>query len=138
MTTLFRDLTDERAQAFRDVIRDYGDLPRPQSTEIKGHGETGIRMQFLHLDDLVQWSIRFGTPVQLFPTRMFVRVSTTLLVDGVFLLAWVHLDMIEAHGLLVRCGFDLADKEFQDRYNARGVEVPASHAFAMSTLASAS
>lgn len=138
MTILFHDLTDERAQAFRDVIRDYGDLPRPQSTEIKGGGETGIRMQFLHLDDLIRWAIRFGTPVHLVPARMFVRVSTTVKVNDVFLLAWAQLDMIEAHNMLIRCGFDLADKSFQDRYNTRGVDIPASHAFAMSALASVS
>jgi len=138
MTTIFHDLTDERAQAFRDVIRDYGDLPRPHATEIKGHGETGVRMHFLRLDDVIQWSIRFDTPLQIVPARMFVRASTTLLIDNVFVVAWAQLDVIEAHNLLTRCGVDLADEDVRNRYHLGGVQVPASHAFSMSGLASAS
>jgi len=138
MTIMFHDDLDVRAQAFRDVVRDYPDLPRPHTTEVKGTGETGVRMQFLRLDDVITWCIRFGTPLQLKPTTIFVRASTTILVEDVFILAWTQLDPVEAWSLLVKAGYDATDREFEGLFKANGVEIPASHAFAISTLAAAS
>lgn len=134
---MFHDQIDRRAQAFRDVIRDYAELPRPHNTEVRREGETGVRMHFLHLDDVIAWALHFGTPLQLKPTSMFVRASTTILVEDVFMLIWTQLDPIEAWALLVKAGYDATDREFEESFKVHGVEIPASHAFAISTLASA-
>lgn len=116
----------ERAQAFRDVICDFGDLPTPHATEIREEGETGVRMQFLNLDDVIQWSIRFGTPIRFTEKSVFVKVTTTLLIEEVFVEVWAQLSPVDGYKMLQRWGYDLTSD---------GVEVPAAHAFSMSTLA---
>lgn len=141
MTTTEVDATRERAQALRDLIQDYPDLPRPYVTEIRGAAtaETGVRMSFHAFQDVVSWGHKFGTVVYFRETTMFVRVSTAMLLDGVFILAQTQMHPVDAYRLLAQWEYDLTvNDDMLREFRERGLGVPAAHAYSMTRLAAAS
>lgn len=123
------DVLPERAQAFRDVLADFAELPRPHSTEIRGDGTTGVRMHFLKLDEVIAWSVRFDTPLAFTEGTAAVKVATTILIDHVSVQAWTSMTHQEA--------FDLLQRGNQRLTREGPLFVSAAHAFSLSKLAAA-